>query len=62
MKDWKQIAAAQGLVLPQAQLESHVALMAQLEDILENLKTKLAVDTEPATVFQPAPWSDGDAK
>jgi len=62
MKDWKQIATAQGLVLPQAQLESHVALMAQLEDILENLKTKLAVDTEPATVFQPAPWSDGGAK
>jgi hypothetical protein len=55
MKDWKQIAAAQGLVLPQAQLDSHVALMSQLEDILNNLKTKLPMDAEPATVFQPAP-------
>jgi hypothetical protein len=62
MKDWKQIAAAQGLVLPQAQLDSHVALMSQLEDILNNLKTKLPMDAEPATVFQPAPWTEGDAK
>ncbi|MCC6342864.1 MAG: hypothetical protein IT166_11735 [Bryobacterales bacterium] len=62
MKDWKQIAAAQGLVLSQAQLDSHVALMSQLEGILDSLRSKLDVDTEPATVFQPAPWSGGGQK
>ena len=54
MTDWKSIATARGLDLPESVLEAHIATMSQLEEAVAALKPSLPHDTEPATVFQPA--------
>jgi hypothetical protein len=54
-KDWKEIARASGLRIPLAQLDAVAPTLAALEAAFRPLARKIPPESEPATVFQPAP-------
>jgi hypothetical protein len=58
MTDWLTIARARGLQAPQAELERIAAVLEALETALAPLVRGIPLDTEPATVFRPAPGEE----
>lgn len=54
-RDWKQIARASALPLPEAELDGIVRTLAALEAAFRPLAASLPPDLEPALNFQAAP-------
>ncbi|HTT61823.1 MAG TPA: hypothetical protein VMG35_08280 [Bryobacteraceae bacterium] len=57
-KDWKKIAHASGLGVPDEALERIAQSLDALETDFRPLVASLTPDAEPATVFRPAPPTD----
>jgi hypothetical protein len=55
MTDWKAIALARGLQMPDDQLERLCATLAALEAAFQPLKERIPHHTEPAVLFQCRP-------
>jgi len=55
MTDWKTLAAARGLAVPDAELERICAVLAGLETAFRPLVKTIPPETEPAPVFACAP-------
>ena len=54
-KDWKTMARASGLAIPDEELERITAPLDRLEADFRPLADSLEPDEEPAIVFHPAP-------
>jgi hypothetical protein len=58
MTDWKAMAQALGLPIPEADLARTAAALGALEPAFERLAATLTPDVEPASIFDPAPEDD----
>ena len=55
MTDWRRIAQARGINLPESELARLAAVLDALESALASLLLEVPLETEPATVFRAAP-------
>ena len=58
MTDWKGIARARGLAIPEAEIEAIGPRLDALEAAFRPLAVKLTPDQEPAAVFRADPESE----
>lgn len=58
MTDWKGIARARGLAIPEAEIEAIAPRLEALEAAFRPLAAKLTPDQEPAAVFRADPESE----
>lgn len=58
MTDWKGIARARGLAIPEAEIEAIAPRLEALESAFRPLAAKLTPDQEPAAVFRADPESE----
>lgn len=58
MTDWKGIARARGLAIPEAEIEAIAPRLDALEAAFRPLVAKLTPDQEPAAVFHADPESE----
>ncbi|HEY1239344.1 MAG TPA: hypothetical protein VGF16_02255 [Bryobacteraceae bacterium] len=58
MTDWKAIARARGLAIPEADVEKIAPRLDALEAAFRPLAVKLTPDQEPAVVFHADPESE----
>jgi hypothetical protein len=61
MTDWPALSRARGIDLPENEMRAIAAVLEALERAFAPLVRELPLETEPATVFRPAPESGEEA-